>query len=133
MSWIDKNERESWHGLQSLVCVESYREDLSSGKSSLERRYYLTSHEPDAEKLQKLIRQHWAIENSCHWILDVVWDEDSSRIRKGNAAENVALLRKTALNILKSDTTIKDTIRGKRLQVTFSDDVLEKLLALKVS
>ncbi|MDB9741602.1 ISAs1 family transposase, partial [Akkermansiaceae bacterium] len=133
LSWIDKNERESWLGLKSLVCVESHREDISSGKSSVEKRYYLTSHKPDAQKLQKLIRQHWLIENSCHWILDVVWDEDSSQIRKGNAAENVALLRKVALNILKVDTTIKDTIRGKRLQATFSEDVLEKLLALKVS
>ena len=133
LSWIDKNERESWYGLKSLVCVESHRKDLSSSKSSVERRYYLTSHEPDAENLQKLIRQHWAIENSCHWILDVVWNEDNSRIRKGNAAENVALLRKLALNILKADTTLKDTIRGKRLQATFNDDVLEKLLFLKVS
>lgn len=133
LSWIDKNERESWFGLKSLICVESYRKELSTEHSSLERRYYLSSHEPDAEKLQRLIRQHWAIENSCHWILDVVWDEDSSRIRKGNAAENVALLRKTALNILKADTSIKDTIRGKRLQATFNESVLEKILTLKVS
>jgi len=130
--WIDKNERESWHGLRSLVCVESHREQTSSGKSSIERRYYLTSHEPDADKLQRLIRQHWAIENSCHWILDVVWDEDSSRIRKKNAAQNVALLRKMALNLLKTDTTVKDSIRGKRLQATFNDDLLAQFLHLKV-
>jgi len=130
--WIDKNERESWHGLRSLICVESHREQTSSGKSSIERRYYLTSHKPDAEKLQRLIRQHWAIENSCHWILDVVWDEDSSRIRKKHAAQNVALLRKLALNLLKADTTVKDSIRGKRLQATFNEDLLAQFLHLKV-
>ncbi len=130
--WIDKNERESWHGLKSLVCVESYREEISTAKSSTERRYYLTSHEPDAEKLQRLIRQHWAIENSCHWVLDVVWDEDASRIRNENAAQNVALLRKMALNILKSDTTVKDTIRGKRLQAAFNENLLAQFLHLKV-
>lgn len=130
--WIDKNERESWHGLRSLVCVESYREEISSGKSSTERRYYLTSHEPDAEKLQRLIRQHWTIENSCHWVLDVVWDEDASRIRDANAAQNVALLRKMALNLLKADSTVNDTIRGKRLQAAFNEDLLAQFLHLKV-
>ncbi len=133
LSWIDKNECESWFGLKSLICVESYRKELSTEHSSVERHYYLSSHEPDAEKLQKFIRQHWAIENSYHWILDVVWDEDSSRIRKGNTTENVALLRKIALNILKADRSIKDTIRGKRLQATFNESVLEKILTLKVN
>lgn len=130
--WIDKNERESWHGLKSLVCVESYRKELSTGKTSAERRYYLTSHEPDAEKLQRLIRQHWSIENSCHWVLDVVWDEDASRIREKNAAQNVALLRKMALNLLKADNSVKDTIRGKRLQAAFNENLLAQFLHLKM-
>ena len=129
--WIDKNERESWHGLKSLVCVESHREEISTGKSSVERRYYLTSHDPNAQKLQKMIRQHWGIENSCHWILDVVWDEDASRIRDSAAAQNVAILRKMALNLLKSDTTVKDTIRGKRLQAAFNEDLLAQFMHLK--
>ncbi len=79
-----------------------------------------------------MIRQHWAIENSCHWILDVVWDEDASRIRNNNAAQNVALLRKMALNLLKADTTVKDTIRGKRLQAAFNEDLLAQFLHLKM-
>ena len=61
-----------------------------------------------------------------------VWDEDSSRIRNPNAAQNVALLRKIALNLLKSDTTVKDTIRGKRLQATFNEDLLAQFLRLQV-
>ena len=130
IEWIDKNEREAWFGLRSMVCVESHRTEKTGGKTSIEKRYYLSSHEPDAEKLQKLIRQHWAIENSCHWVLDVVWDEDGSRIRKDHAPENVALLRKLALNLLKADQTVKDTIRGKRLRAAFNDQVLAEFLRL---
>ena len=130
LDFIDKKERESWLGLRSLVCVEAHREETQTGKKSVEKRYYLTSHEPDAERLQKLIREHWSIENKCHWILDMTWNEDQSRIRKQNAAQNVALLRKLALNLLKKDTTIKDTIRGKRLQATFSEEILEGFLKI---
>ena len=133
LDWIDKNERESWFGLKSFICVESHRTDLLTKKSSVEKRYYLTSRKPDAKELEGLIRQHWAIENSCHWTLDVVWDEDGSRIRKKNAAENVALLRKIALNLLKADTTVEDTIRGKRLLAAFNEDTLAQFLSLKVS
>ena len=131
LGWVDKLEREEWLGLKSFICVESHREELSSGKKSIEKRYYLSSHNPDAAKLQKLIRQHWAIENSCHWVLDVVWSEDQSRIRKGNAAENVALLRKIAFNILKADTSKRESIKGKRLRATLNPDVLRKFLGLK--
>lgn len=132
LGWVDKMERENWLGLGCFLCVESHREELSTGKKSVEKRYYLSSHKPDAKALQKLVRQHWAIENSCHWVLDVVWNEDASRIRKGNAAENVALLRKIAFNLLKAETSVKDTIRGKRLRATFSEDVLAQFLRLKV-
>lgn len=130
---IDKLEQESWLDLRSIVCVEAHREEVSSGKKSVEKRYYLSSREPDAEALQKLIRQHWAIENQCHWILDVTWQEDASRIRQANAAQNVALLRKIALNLLKADTTIKDTVRGKRLQATFDQKILSTFLKIKNS
>ena len=130
---IDKLERENWLGLESIVCVEAHREELSTGKSSVEKRYYITSHKPDAELLQKLIRQHWSIENQCHWILDVTWREDESRIRKNHAAKNVALLRKLALNLLKADTTVKDTVRGKRLQATFCETILSQFLRIGIS
>ncbi len=130
---IDKLEREQWLGLQSIVCVEAHREELSTEKTSVEKRYYITSHKPDANLLQKYIRQHWSIENQCHWVLDVTWKEDASRIRKDHAAQNVALLRKLALNLLKSDPTIKDTVRGKRLQATFSETILSQFLRIEPS
>lgn len=130
---IDKLERESWLGLQSIVCVEAHRREVITGKESVEKRYYITSHKADADLLQKLIRQHWGIENQCHWVLDVTWKEDSSRIRKKHAAENVALLRKLALNLLKTDTTVKDTVRGKRLQATFCEKILSQFLRVDIS
>jgi hypothetical protein len=90
----------------------------------------ITSHKPDAELLGKLIRQHWSIENRCHWVLDVTWREDESRIRKNNAAQNVALLRKIAFDLLKADKAVKDTVRGKRLQATFSETILSQFLRI---
>lgn len=133
LDFIDKKERESWLGLQSIVCVEAHREEVQTGKKSVEKRYYITSHKADAKMLHGLIRGHWGIENQCHWILDMTWNEDQSRIRKGNAAQNVALLRKLALNLLKTDTVVRDTIRGKRLQATFSEEILENFLKLEIS
>lgn len=133
LGWVDKIERESWLNLESFICVESHRKDLVTKQSSVEKRYYLSDHKPNADQLQKLIRQHWGIENSCHWVLDVVWDEDGSRIRKGNAAENVALLRKLALNLLRVDQTVQDTIQGKRLLAAFDENILGQIMGLKVS
>jgi len=128
LEWIDKNERDSWLGFKSIVCVEAHREEINTGKKSVQKRYYITSHEPDAQKLSKLIRQHWSIENQCHWILDVTFDEDQCRARKGNAALNLAMLRKIALSLLKQDTAIKDTIRGKRYQAALDENILESIL-----
>lgn len=132
IDWIDPSERKKWLGLQSLVCVESERYLESTKETSVEKRYYLTSHPPNAEMLATMIRDHWSIENSLHWVLDVTWNEDQSRIRKGNAAQNVALLRKMALNILKNDTSLKDSIKGKRFQATLCEEALAKILKLKI-
>jgi predicted transposase YbfD/YdcC len=126
--WIDKLERDEWPGLRSVVCVESHREQLGSGEKSVQKRYYLTSHEPDARRLARLIRQHWSIENQCHWVLDVTFDEDQCRARKDHAAQNLAMLRKVTLSLLKQDTTIKDSLRGKRYRAALDEIVLEAIL-----
>jgi len=125
---IDKQERDSWLGLKSIICVGAHRKESARGKSSLQRRYYITSHEPDAERLQQYIRQHWSIENQCHWILDMTFDEDQSRVRKGHAAINLAMLRKVTLSLLKQDQSIKDSIRGKRYRAALDEQTLQQLL-----
>ncbi len=134
LDFIDKKERENWLGLKSIVCVESHREIIKpegiDNPTSIEHRYYLTSHEPNGPFLQKLIRQHWSIENQCHWVLDVSFNEDQCRARLGHAAANLAMLRKTTLSLLKHDTSIKDTVKGKRYQAALSEELLEKFMLL---
>lgn len=110
--------------------VKSHRIIESTGVVSEESRYYLSSLPPEAEALQKLVRQHWSIENQCHWVLDVTFNEDQSRVRKGHAAANLSMLRKVALALLKQDQTVKDSVRGKRLRATLDEKTLEKFLCL---
>lgn len=95
-----------------------------------ETRYYLSSLGPDAERLNQIIRRHWAIENELHWVLDVVFDEDQSRIRQGYAAENAALLRKIAVGVLKQDATNTLSLKGKRQQAGWDDRYLARVLGL---
>ena len=100
------------------------------GETSTEKRYYRSSHAPDTEKLGDLVRRHWGIENRCHWVLDMTFDEDSCCARKGHAAGNLALLRKLTLNLLRHDKTIKDTMRGKRIRAAFCEKTLPTLMKL---
>ena len=88
-----------WKNLNSIGMVDYLREE-KDGKTSFERRYYLSSLPNNAELLAKAIRQHWCIENQLHWVLDVQFNEDDSRIRKDNAPENLASIRQIALNLL---------------------------------
>lgn len=131
--WIDKLELESWPNLRTVVCVESHRVQLSSNEKSVQKRYFLTTHEPNAARLQKLIRQHWSIENQCHWVLDVTFNEDQCRARKDHAAQNLAMLRKVCLSLLKQDTSLKDSLRGKRYRAALDQSVLEAILFPKNS
>lgn len=132
LDWFEPDERKHWLGLRSVVEVTSTRE-LNSGDKSSEKRYYLTSHAPDAEKLLDLVRRHWGIENRCHWVLDVTFNEDQCRARMGHAAQNLALLRKLTLNLLRADQTVKDTIRGKRIRAALCEKTLETFLKINNS
>ena len=105
-------DRGKWEGLRSVGVVESVRD--IRGQTSTERRYYLSSLELDVEKFARAIRSHWGVENQLHWVLDVVFGEDQSRARTGHAAENLATLRRWALNLLKADTRkAKRSIKGR--------------------
>ena len=122
----DLIESAQWAGLQSVVMVYRHRE--VAGKETDEVHYYISSLPPKVKHLANAIRDHWGIENSLHWVLDVIFAEDDSRIRKGNGPETTATLRRLALSILEQDTTLKSSLRGKRLQAGWNDDLLAKIL-----
>jgi predicted transposase YbfD/YdcC len=92
-------DRAQWEGLRSVGMVESLRE--LEGKTTVERRYYLTSLPLGVETFARAVRSHWGVENKVHWTMDVCFREDHSRARAGYAAENLATLRRLALNLLK--------------------------------
>ena len=96
IDWL--TQKSQWEGLKSIVMLEETQE--SKGKISVERRFFISSLDTDAEKLANAIRCHWHVENSLHWVLDVVYNEDRSTVRKGNAAENMAIIRHISLNML---------------------------------
>jgi len=88
------------------------------------------SYDSDIEHFSKSVRGHWSIENSLHWSLDVSFNEDQSRIRKGFAGENLALIRHLALNLLKQEKTLKRGIAAKRKRAGWDDDYLLKIIGL---
>ena len=118
------SERSKWPGLQSVIVV--VRDRTAAGKKSCEKHYYISSRVMTAEGFQKVIRGHWGIENSLHWVLDVVFDEDRSRVRKDHGPENFGLLRRMAVSMLKAEKS-KGSIRGKRLIAGWNNDFLEKV------
>jgi predicted transposase YbfD/YdcC len=118
--------REEWQGLRSVVMIEAER--FIGDALSVETRYYLSSLPNDAKLLNEAVRSHWAVENSLHWVLDVTFDEDRSRIKKENAPENFGLLRRLALCLLKKETTSKRSLRGKRLRASWDESYLQQVL-----
>lgn len=108
VSWFA--DLKDWKALSSFGVVESRRN--INGVETCERRYYLSSLHQDALSFSKASRQHWGVENNVHWMLDVAFGEDSSRARCGYAAQNLALLRRMALNVLKQEQS-KGSMRGK--------------------
>jgi predicted transposase YbfD/YdcC len=116
-----------WPGIRSIGMIYRCRE--SGDTTHEETMFFISSHEPKVKLLSQHIRGHWAIENSQHWVLDVTFSEDASRIRKGTTPEISAAFRRMALNILQRDTTQKDSIRGKRLRAGWDHTVLDAIYA----
>jgi predicted transposase YbfD/YdcC len=116
-----------WRGLRSIIMIESER-TVGDAETSIERRYYWSSHVLDAQTFAAMIRGHWGIENQLHWCLDVGFREDESRIRTDHGPENLALLRKVAMNLAKSDRTRKKGIQAKRKRAAWDDAYLITLL-----
>jgi predicted transposase YbfD/YdcC len=119
--------REDWKNLETICMVE--RERHFGDRVEQETSYYIGSMESSAERFGRAVRSHWGIENSLHWVLDVTFREDESRIRKDNAPENFAVLRHIALNMIKRETTLKKSIKSKRLRAGWDNAFLLKVLA----
>ena len=113
------------------ACAWACAERIIRGQSSKETRYYISSLPGDAKKIALAAREHWAIENSLHWVLDVTMNEDMSRVRKDNAPENLATLRQIAINMVKQDKTPmkgRKSIRRAMKRAAYLNCSLEQIL-----
>ena len=127
VDWFE--DRQDWPGLKSFAAVECER--YVNGETAAGRRYFISSLDrSDAASIAQAIRGHWRIENSLHWPLDVSFNEDQSRIRKGHGAENVSRLRRMALNLVKQETTNKRGIKTKRLRAGWDEQYLCQILRI---
>ena len=96
---------------------------------SVESRYYISSLESDASRLLQTTRSQWGIENRVHWVLDVSFREDESRVRTGNAPANLGIIRHMALNLLRKDQTSKISIKARRKLAGWDNDYLLSVLS----
>jgi predicted transposase YbfD/YdcC len=132
--WVTEKEeyltlvrkRQNWIGLRSLIRIVSQRK--IGEKVEMQTRYFISSLPADAKAILKAKRSHWKIENQVHWVLDIAFREDESRVRKDHSAENLAILRHLALNLLKKEKTAKGGIHAKRLQAGWNNDYLLTIL-----
>lgn len=123
VEWLQ--ERHKWPGLNGIVMVESIRE--IGPKIETETRFYLTSSTDPADHLAVVIRSHWAIENSLHWVMDMVFRDDECRISTGHAPANFTTIKHVALNLMRRSPT-KDSMRLKRKVAAWDDDFLISLI-----
>lgn len=130
LEWLQEgSEGHNWPGLKGIGMVEAERR--IGEKRSTETRYYLLSAPLSAKAFGEATRSHWGIENRVHWVLDVGFHEDQSRIRSGNAAENLAVLRHLALNLLQHQSEPKNrrlSVKGRRLKAGWDNDYLLRIL-----
>ena len=124
IAWLQ--ERHDWPGLQAVGKVSATRRQKD--EISEQTRYYLLSQAWPPERCNDIVRRHWGIENRLHWVLDVTCNEDQARNRKGHGAENLALLRKLALNLARLEPS-KGSMRGKLKRAGWDDNFLINILS----
>jgi predicted transposase YbfD/YdcC len=126
IDWLDR--RGEWKKLRSVIVVESIRQ-LLGGEVQISRRYYISSlASQSGERFAKLIRDHWSIENSQHWTLDMAFNEDQNRVRKDHGDQNLAVLRRIALGLLRRDKSVNLGAKNKRLKAGRNREYLLKVL-----
>lgn len=123
LDWLE--QKSAWRGLHALGRVESTR--IIGDQTTTEYRYYLCSL-TDPRRFAEAVRTHWQIENGQHWILDVQFGEDACRARKDHSAENLALIRRAALNLLRHNGPRRDSLRQRKLRAALSDDYRLRLI-----
>ncbi len=130
--WLDQVEPlldgTLWKGLKRVGLVASERR-LPGKEPTIEQRYYLVSLEGQVERFAQAVRSHWGIENQVHWVLDVAFNEDDSRIRKDHAPEKLALIRHLALNLLRQERSAKGGLKAKRLKAGWDTCYRSRILA----
>ena len=124
ISWLQ--ERHDWVGLNAIVMVESTRE--TGSKIETETRFYITSLTDTAEQIATAVRGHWAVENSLHWVMDMVFRDDDCRVREGDAAANFVTLKHMAHNLARRAPG-KMSIRARRKAAAWDDEYLLSLAA----
>jgi predicted transposase YbfD/YdcC len=118
-----------WPELSAVLAVETIRGVTGTGKVEAEIRYFLTSCGDDPAVLVQAIRRHWSVENALHWVLDLTFREDDSRVRDRTAARNLALLRKIALNLVARDRSGRTSLRGRRKKAAWNDAYMLQIIA----
>lgn len=124
LSWLP--QKDDWPDLKSLVCVRSSR--TIKGKASTETRVFISSLAEDASRGLQVVRAHWSIENKLHWQLDVSYGEDRSKARKDNGPENLSVIRRCTVNLIKADTKTKAGVKNRRAKAGWSRQYLLSLI-----
>ena len=124
LEWL--RERHPWPGLTAIVIVESRRETAT--KTETEKRFYITSLNLPADQMARIVREHWSIENSLHWVMDMVFRDDDCRIRTNHAPANFITLRHITHNLIRRAPG-KDSFRLRRKAAAWDDDFLASLIA----
>jgi predicted transposase YbfD/YdcC len=138
VAWLRRRHAD-WKDLRGIVCVEGRRRDFATGKQSIQRRYYLTSLDPQqvgAQHLGELVRGHWSIENQLHWCLDVSFGDDRARVRKDHGPANLAAIKRLVLGLVKRSTPMATTplkakrtsLKTRRFLCGLTDDYLIRTL-----
>jgi predicted transposase YbfD/YdcC len=125
VQWL-RERHPKWDSVKSIILIESQR--ILGQHSSYEKRYYLSSLSGDAHQAQAAVRAHWAIENGLHWVLDMSFGEDQSRIRKGHATANVAVIRHAVLNAINRIKPERQSVKRMRKMAGWGNDVLQDIL-----